>query len=131
MWLDRVKRTYKDDLDITWKNFSLQQVNSKEGPEWKVWEQSDLTEQLEVGDYLVIYEKSGRTYDMTLAMIDGDTLHGTLGQTSGTAVQVDVNDIEQIKAKRIAVGKTTGAILGGIVLLPIMVLGVAMSGGSY
>ena len=92
---------------------------------------SDLTEQLEVGDYLVVYEKSGRTYDMTLAMIDGDTLHGTLGQTSGTAVQVDVNDIEQIKAKRIAVGKTTGAILGGIVLLPIMVLGVAMSGGSY
>ena len=41
MWLDRVKKVYGDDLDITWKNFSLEQVNSKEGPEWKVWEQGD------------------------------------------------------------------------------------------
>lgn len=91
----------------------------------------DLTGQLEVGDYLVIYEKSGRTYDMTLTMIDGDILQGTLGESGGTAVQVDVNDIEKVKAKRIAVAKTTGAILGGIVLLPIAVLGIAMSGGGY
>ena len=41
MWLDRVKKVYGDDLDISWKNFSLEQVNSKEGPEWKVWEQLD------------------------------------------------------------------------------------------
>ena len=44
MWLDRVKRVYGDDLQITWKNFSLEQVNSKEGPEWKVWEQADVHE---------------------------------------------------------------------------------------
>ena len=44
MWLDKVKKVYKDDLEITWKNFSLEQVNSKEGPEWKVWEQDDLSE---------------------------------------------------------------------------------------
>ena len=31
-------------MEITWKNFSLQQVNSKEGPEWKVWEQPDTHE---------------------------------------------------------------------------------------
>ena len=42
MWLDRVKKTYGDNLDITWKNFSLEQINSKEGPEWKAWEQSDV-----------------------------------------------------------------------------------------
>jgi predicted DsbA family dithiol-disulfide isomerase len=44
VWLDRVKQEYGDNLDITWKNFSLQQINSKEGPEWKVWEQVDLHE---------------------------------------------------------------------------------------
>ena len=44
MWLDRVKKAYGDNLDVNWKNFSLQQVNSKEGPEWKVWEQVDLHE---------------------------------------------------------------------------------------
>ena len=41
MWLDRVKRTYGDDLDITWKAFSLEQANNKEGHGWKVWEQPD------------------------------------------------------------------------------------------
>ncbi len=44
MWLDRVKRVYGDNLDITWRGFSLQQINSDEGPEWKVWEQVDLHE---------------------------------------------------------------------------------------
>ena len=42
MWLDRVKGVYGDDLELTWKNFSLEQVNSKEGEDWKVWEQPDI-----------------------------------------------------------------------------------------
>ena len=42
MWLDRVRQAYGDRLDITWKHFSLEQVNSEKGPEWKVWEQSDV-----------------------------------------------------------------------------------------
>ena len=41
MWLDKVKKVYGENLDITWKNFSLEQVNSKEGLEWKVWDQPD------------------------------------------------------------------------------------------
>ena len=88
---------------------------------------SDLTEQLEVGDHLVVYEKSGRIVDMTLAVIDGDTLKGTLAETTGIAVQLDVNDIEKIEVERIAVGRTTAAILGGIVLLPIAALGAGMA----
>ena len=44
MWLDRVKQVLGDDLDITWKNFSLEQINSKEGGDWKVWEQKGLHE---------------------------------------------------------------------------------------
>ena len=38
MWLDRVKQACGDDLQITWRDFSLEQVNSKNGPDWKVWE---------------------------------------------------------------------------------------------
>ena len=41
MWLDRVKRHYGDGLEIEWKNFQLEQVNSKEEAEWKVWELAD------------------------------------------------------------------------------------------
>ncbi len=44
MWLDRVQKVSPGKLDITCKNFSLEQVNSKEGPEWKVWEQKGLDE---------------------------------------------------------------------------------------
>ena len=39
MWLDRVSKAYGGGLDVSWKSFQLEQVNSKEGPEWKVWEQ--------------------------------------------------------------------------------------------
>ena len=39
MWLDRVKRHYGERLDVTWKSFSLEQVNSREGPDWKVWDE--------------------------------------------------------------------------------------------
>lgn len=41
MWLDRVKRLYKKELELTWKSFSLDQINHKHGPDWKVWEQPD------------------------------------------------------------------------------------------
>ena len=41
MWLDRVKRVKSENLHITWRNFQLEQVNSKEGPDWKVWAQPD------------------------------------------------------------------------------------------
>ena len=45
MWLDKVKRAYGDNLDITWRNFSLEQNahNLKEGldSDWKVWDQDD------------------------------------------------------------------------------------------
>ena len=39
MWLDRVKQEKGEVLDVDWKSFSLDQVNSRHGPEWKVWEQ--------------------------------------------------------------------------------------------
>lgn len=38
-WLAEVKRNLGDDLQITWRSFALEQVNSKEGPDWKAWEQ--------------------------------------------------------------------------------------------
>ncbi len=30
-----------DDLDITYRSFALEQVNSQNGPEWKAWEQGE------------------------------------------------------------------------------------------
>ena len=39
IWLARVKEQLGDDLQITWRSFALEQVNSKNGPDWKAWEQ--------------------------------------------------------------------------------------------
>lgn len=48
MWLDKVKKAYGDNLNITWRNFSLEQNahNLKEGldSDWKVWDDEDATQ---------------------------------------------------------------------------------------
>jgi len=51
VWLDRVKQVYKDDMEITWRNFSLEQnaftikqKSEETKSDWKVWEQDDLSQ---------------------------------------------------------------------------------------
>ncbi len=42
MLLKRVKEAYGDGkLQVEWHDFPLEQVNSVQGPEWKLWEQPD------------------------------------------------------------------------------------------
>ena len=44
IWLAMVKEELGDGLQINWRSFALEQVNSKEGDDWKAWEQgSDYT----------------------------------------------------------------------------------------
>ena len=43
VWLQRVKQKLQSKLVINWRYFSLEQVNSQQGPQWKTWEH--------VGDY--------------------------------------------------------------------------------
>ena len=86
-------------------------------------EQSNLTERLEAGDHLVIYEKSGRIADMTLTLIDGDSLKGTLAGNNFIPVEVDINDIEKIEVEKIDGVKTTLAVVGGaIVIMPLAMI---------
>ena len=39
-----MKAEYGDNLEINWRHFSLEQINSRNGPEWKVWERNGLRE---------------------------------------------------------------------------------------
>ena len=41
VWLQKVKEDIGSELTIIWKYFSLEQVNSQQKPEWKIWEQSE------------------------------------------------------------------------------------------
>ena len=41
VWLQRVKEDSGTKLTIIWKYFSLEQVNSEQGPQWKIWKQPE------------------------------------------------------------------------------------------
>ena len=45
-----MKETYGSDLQVDWQPFALEQANSKEGPEWKAWEQPDALLALRAGE---------------------------------------------------------------------------------
>jgi predicted DsbA family dithiol-disulfide isomerase len=45
-----VKEEYGSNLQIDWQPFSLEQANSKEGPNWKVWDQPDALLALRAGE---------------------------------------------------------------------------------
>ena len=34
-----MKNELGDDLELNYRSFALEQVNSEEGPDWKAWEQ--------------------------------------------------------------------------------------------
>ena len=40
-WTRDVKAALGDEVEFVWRSFPLEQVNSAEGPEWKLWEQPD------------------------------------------------------------------------------------------
>lgn len=41
VWLRQVKESYGPRLEVIWRYFSLEQVNSQAGPRFKLWEQPD------------------------------------------------------------------------------------------
>ena len=41
LWVRDVKTALGDDIEFVWRSFPLEQVNSPEGPDWKLWEQPD------------------------------------------------------------------------------------------
>ena len=41
-WLRRLDASSEMQLIVSWRYFSLEQANSQNGPEWKVWEQPEV-----------------------------------------------------------------------------------------
>lgn len=89
--------------------------------------QADFAEQLETGDHLVVYEEGGRVVDMTFAQTDGNTLFGSLHSNGLESVEVEVDEIMKIEIEKISGAKTTAAVVGGIVLIPIVAVGAGLA----
>ena len=86
-----------------------------------------LTDHLKIGDHIVVYEKSGRIVDMRFVLIEGEVLRGSLFDDGLEPVEIKLDHIEKIQAERIAAGRTTAAVLGGIVLAPIAAVGAGLA----
>ena len=44
MWLTKVRETTGQEIDVDWQPFSLAQINSDKGDDWKVWEQPEIVD---------------------------------------------------------------------------------------
>jgi len=97
---------------------TMQEVKPQEG---------SLTDNLEIGDRIIVYENSGRIVDMRFVLIEGEALRGSLFFDGLEPVEINLHDIEKIEAERIAAGRTTAAVLGGIVLAPIAAVGAGLA----
>jgi hypothetical protein len=95
---------------------SVQPVNLDRNQWWS---------QLEPFEPIVVYEASGRRVDMTLVSIDDTEV---IGMSGGSRVQIPMAEVLRIEAEQIDGLKTTGAVVGTVVLIPVFVLA-CLAGG--
>lgn len=86
-----------------------------------------LTDYLEIGDHIIVYETNGRIVDMRFVLMEGNVLRGSLFDDGLESVEIKLEHIEKIEAERIAFGRTTAAVLGGIVLAPLAAVGAGLA----
>lgn len=97
---------------------TMQEVKQQEEP---------LTDYLEIGDHIIVYETDGRIVDMRFVLMEGNVLRGSLFDDGLESVEIKLEHIEKIEAERIAFGRTTAAVLGGIVLAPLAAVGAGLA----
>ena len=87
-----------------------------------------FVEQFEAGDHLVVHEKSGRVVDMTFVRADEGTLYGSWYGNGLSTVEVDIDQVLRVEVEKIFGGKTTAAVFGGLLLLPVVAAGAFAAG---
>ncbi len=97
---------------------TMQEVKPREGA---------LIGHLEIGERIIVYEKTGRIVDMRLVLIEDDVLRGSLFFDGLEPIEIRLDEIERIEAERLAAGRTTAAVLGGIVLAPLAAVGAGVA----
>ena len=98
------------------------------------YKEVDLSSIISIGDKLSVTLNSGDNYYLKVVSIKENQMVGTLLETNesqmvgthietGEGITIKVDDIEYIEVETIDGGKTTLAIMGGIVLIPFGILG--------
>ncbi|MFP6837705.1 MAG: hypothetical protein VB948_16545 [Pseudomonadales bacterium] len=80
-----------------------------------------LTEAIEVGDKVEIIEKDGYINEFTVGRITDQFIAGN--DDIGSLVTIPLEKIQIVSVEKVSVGRTTLAVLGGIVAIPIFLVG--------
>lgn len=98
---------------------------------------SELAEQLEIGDRLVIYDAEGNVFPMILTLIEEDHLVGAAGKKVQRPKRVPIENITRIEVEKLDGTRTALAVAGGtvmaIVFLPWAAFGLGLEwlDGNY
>ena len=101
---------------------TMQEVREAEG---------SLADHLEIGDHIIVYTSTGTIIDMRFVLIDNGVMRGSLYADGLEPIMVRLDEIRKIEAERIAAGRTTAAVLGGIVLAPFASIGAGIAIAEY
>ncbi|NVJ59478.1 MAG: hypothetical protein HWE27_03765 [Gammaproteobacteria bacterium] len=86
-------------------------------------ESHHIRESVEFKDRVIIYKSSGEIIDMTVVKMSDETILGALTRDPLQSITVDIKTIEKIEVESVDGTKTTFAVIGGILLLPFVILG--------
>lgn len=98
------------------------------------YKEVDLSSIVSIGDKISVTLQNGDTHYLKVVSVADNEMVGTLLQVpdvnlvsidlkTGPGITIKVEDIEYIEVETIDGGKTTLAIMGGIVLIPFAILG--------
>lgn len=86
------------------------------------YKEVDISSIISIGDKLSVTLNSGDNHYLKVVSIKENQIVGTLLET-GDGITIAVEEIEYIEVETLDGGKTTLAIMGGIVLIPFGILG--------
>lgn len=87
-----------------------------------------LTEVIKTGDKVEVIEKDGHINKFTVGKITEQFIAGN--DEIGSHVTIPLEKIESISVEKVHGGRTTLAVLGGIVAIPIILVGAVVVCGS-
>lgn len=85
-----------------------------------------LTDLVAVGNTYTFTKTSGSRIVMEVTEVTNSYVVGT--RANGLGTTIEVNDLREIEVEKVEGGKTTLAVLGGIVIVPIAIVGVIVLG---
>ena len=80
-----------------------------------------LTDAIKIGDKVELIEKDGYINKFTVGMITEQFVAGT--DERGSHVSIPLENVESVSVEKVDGGRTTLAVMGGIVAIPIVLFG--------